>query len=71
MKWVAMAGLRGCMPNVWEEFDRKQDAISFLSDLHELKDYRTGAVKELRETGYADLDLHTFGNEYVEIVQGE
>lgn len=67
MAWIAMAGLHGCMPNVCERFDRKADAVAFLSDLHDLRWYRTGAIKELRETGFATLDLREFGNEYISV----
>jgi hypothetical protein len=71
VRWVAMAGLRGYMPNVCETFHYRADAIRFLSEMHELHWHRTGAVTELRETGFAEIDLHTFGNEYISVQRAE
>lgn len=73
-KWIAMAGLHGCMPNVCEEFDNRESAVDFLCYLHELNNGDPEDLElafELSQDGYTDLLLSFHGNEYAEVTQKE
>lgn len=68
--YVAMAGLRGCLPNACSVHPDIFGAVDTLVDLCD----RTPKAKveledELRLYRYADLDLHEDGNEYAEITE--
>jgi hypothetical protein len=65
--YIGMAGLRGCIPNYCEVYPDRKSAIESLADLHELGQH-SKFRQELRQTGTSYLNLHTHGNEYMEIV---
>jgi len=66
--FIAMAGLRGYLPNYCEVFPSGQAALESLIDLHELEtDWNRRA--ELTSDWFVDLDIHEHGNEYAEIVE--
>ena len=64
--YIAMAGLKGYLPNVCQSFEDRLSAVTFLHDIHNLP-YRK--ITELKREGYIDLDLHRYGNEYCEITE--
>ena len=68
MKYIAMAGLHGCLPQFASECDSFGEAVEVLADIHELGPNRTA---HLRRDGYLELSLHRDGNEYCEISQEE
>jgi len=60
-RWIAMAGIRGCMPNFCYYLDTKVDAIECILDVH---DRPYGAKVDLQEDHYTErID----GNEYASI----
>ena len=61
-----MAGLRGCLPNVCFSCDSLESAVDSMDEIHELTSYQR---QELKEWFIIDLDIHKFGNEYIEIVE--
>jgi len=69
-QYVAMAGLKGYLPNYSDIFDTKEDAVDALLDLHEI-DHCSEVADHLTEFGYSDLNLEVNGNEYAEIVELE
>ena len=69
-QYVAMAGLKGYLPNYSDIFDSKEEAVDALLDLHEI-DHCSQVADELTEFGYSDLNLEVNGNEYAEIVELE
>ena len=60
--WIAMAGIRGCIPNFCQSCDTKADAIETLAFIHD--DAPRGMKTELRKYHYTEL---VFGNEYASI----
>ena len=62
--FIAMAGLHGCMPQYCASHDTYQDAVEDLAAVHELGRNRT---RELKRSGYLELNIHRDGNEYCEI----
>ena len=64
MHYIAMAGLCGCLPNVCESHNSREEAVESMSSLHELGQKRTAS---LHKSGYIDLSIHRDGNEYIEI----
>lgn len=73
--WVAMAGIRGCIPLFCEWYDSKEDAEDGLAMVHEFDDSGINHSRRLRRTlrrdGYVDLDIHKHGNEYAQVSQEE
>jgi hypothetical protein len=65
--YIAMAGLRGYLPQYCEVFPDKDGAIDSLVDLHELYDSARAFEDDLRKNCYTDLDLTIHGNEYAEV----
>ena len=59
--WIAMGGIRGCIPNFCYSADTKADAIEIILDIH---DRPYGARVDLQEYHYTErID----GNEYCSI----
>lgn len=73
--WVGMAGIRGCMPLFCEWYDSKESAEDSLFQVHELEDrginHSRRLRRELRNTGYIDLEMGKHGNEYASVNQEE
>jgi hypothetical protein len=61
--WIAMAGIRGCIPNLCASCDTKTQAIEFLCEVH---DNARGLKSDLQKYQYSE---HCPGNEYCEIVE--
>ena len=59
--YIAMAGMRGCLPNYCEIFPTKHGAVSALADLHDGIGHRA-----LQKHGYVDLPKSA-GNEYAQV----
>jgi len=66
--YIAVAGLRGYLPNVCQSFNDDNSAVRFLYEIHEFPYKKIG---ELRKNRYIDLDLRKYGNEYCEITECE
>lgn len=62
--FIAMSGLRGCIPTDCEVFDDWQGAVDYLGDIFELDEDQRD---DLREDCYLDLILHRHGADYCEI----
>ena len=65
--YIAMAGLRGYLPNYCEVYPSVEDAIASLLFLHEIQPGRT-EEEDLVQSGFAGLDLQEHGNEYMEVL---
>lgn len=63
--YIGMAGLCGYMPNYTTVGATRGEVAEDLGQLHELSGR---AIAKLRRDCYLDLDLHSHGNEYAEIV---
>jgi hypothetical protein len=61
----AMAGMSGCMPNYNSVHTSREAAVRDLIDTHD--GGPRGSYTELKETGLVYMDVHTYGNEYMEI----
>lgn len=59
--WVAMAGMRGCMPNVCEDFTSRINAIDFLVKMH---DSERGLRSDLMKFDYSE---RCPGNQYCSV----
>lgn len=66
--FIAMAGMRGYMPNWIDVYPSKESAIDSILWLHEIED-STEHKQELIEYGITDLDIHEHGNEYAEVIE--
>lgn len=66
--YIAIAGLKGCLPNYCTSHDTAQSAYSDLLDIHNI-DFLSSIASELSLYGYADLDLTIHGNEYAEVIE--
>lgn len=66
--FIAMAGLRGCMPNYCDVYFSEKSAVESLCDIHD-KGYRSVFANSLRKFHFAELNLAVDGNEYGEIVE--
>lgn len=66
--YVAMAGLHGCLPNYVALHESRQNAIDDLVSLHEL-DNDAGKMRDLKQTGFVELNAHEDGNEYAEVME--
>jgi hypothetical protein len=62
--YIAMAGLRGYLPNYCAAHDSYADAVEDLAAMHDLGRDRK---RELKRNGCIELNLHRDGNEYAEI----
>jgi len=69
--WIAMAGMRGCMPHYCEAHRTKADAVEDLLVIHDDAEVGRPRVKsQLTRKGdtWACIDLHKWGNEILEVV---
>jgi hypothetical protein len=67
--WIGMAGLRGYMPNYCDVWQTKEDAIEGLLFIHDDALIGPPRVKTaLRRFEFVEIDLHKWGNEYLEIM---
>lgn len=64
--YIAMAGLKGYLPNYCQAHNTRKEAVDDLCEMHELTLPR---IKELRKYGYVDLNIHKHGNEYAEVTE--
>ena len=64
--YTAMAGIHGCIPNFVEDFNTFDDAVETVSQLHELDEE---LHNRLHNSGYLELDVLFYGNEYIEIIE--
>jgi|TARA_R110000824_G_scaffold362435_2_gene550411 hypothetical protein len=65
MKYIAMAGLHGCLPNYCEEYERYEDAVDGLVSLHELDEQERIC---LWVDQCLELELEKHGNAYCEVI---
>jgi len=68
--YIAMAGLRGTMPNycsVHPDIYGAVDSLLQICDPHSRKARLVEIERDLHDYHYVDLDLRTDGNEYAEI----
>ena len=66
MHYVAMSGMRGCIPNSCHAYDKRNEAIADLVDTFNLHGIR---AFDLLRYGYTALVLSIHGAEYAEIVE--
>jgi hypothetical protein len=63
--YIAMSGMRGCIPNDCHAFKTRSDAIDYLVELlglpHKLK-------QEIKDYTIVDLALKKYGAEYAEVI---
>jgi hypothetical protein len=64
--YIGTSGLHGCLPQFCSSYDRKEDAVTDLSLLHELGKNRTS---KLKKNLYLELNLKRDGSDYCEIVE--
>ena len=66
--YIAMGGLRGCLPNFCDVYWDRNDAIEYACFIHDIGPY-SKFRKQLKKFGFADLDLGKHGNEYMEVAE--
>ena len=69
--FIAMAGMRGCLPNYCDVYPDRESAIDSLATIHDMGDMEGSneCVENLEEYGFTDLDIHIHGNEYAEVIE--
>lgn len=74
--YIAMAGLRGCLPEYCEVYADRESAIDGICFVHDIGEY-SKFRKNLKRDGYTDLILHPrkspphpgHGNQYAEVTE--
>lgn len=66
--YVGTAGLIGCLPNLVMADTNRNILIDSMVDAHMGSEGQLPRVKtQLRQDWYVEIDLHEFGNEYIEV----